>query len=147
MSNIEKAVASFKKELNCAQAIISTYGPPLGLKRDMALKIAAAFGGGMGHLGRTCGAISGALMVIGLHCSKRDCPNDELKKRSNALAQEFLKKFQDRHVYTDCKELIGLDISTTETMRLAREKGVFDSLCTVFVRSAGEILEELLAED
>ena len=77
MSNIEKTVARFEKGLNCSQAIVATYGPPLGLERDSALKVAAAFGGGMGHLGRTCGAISGALMVIGLHCSKRDCSNDE----------------------------------------------------------------------
>jgi C_GCAxxG_C_C family probable redox protein len=144
MDNAQRAVASFKKELNCSQAIISTYGPPLGLERNMALKVAAAFGGGMGHLGHTCGAITGALMVIGLHCSKPGRSVEQVKEESYVLARELFQKFEARHGSTECKALIGQDIDTPEGMKAARQKGIFDTLCGDFVRSASEILEELL---
>ncbi len=147
MSNVEKAVASFKKGLNCSQAIVATYGSPLGLERKSALKVAAAFGGGMGHTGKTCGAITGAMMVIGLHCSKDGCSAAQAKRRSYALASKLMKIFESRHVYTNCKDLIGQDLSTDEGMRVAREKDLFDTLCAVFVQSAAEILEELLVEE
>ena len=147
MSNVEKAVATFKKGLNCSQTIVATYGPGLGLAEDMGVRVAAAFGGGMGHTGNTCGAITGAMMVIGLHCSKDSCSVAQAKVRSYALASELMKTFEARHVYTDCKTLIGQDLSTDEGMRTARENDLFDTLCVVFVRSSAEILEELLIED
>ena len=147
MSNAEEAVERFKKGLNCSQAIVATYGSALGLAEDMGVKVAAAFGGGMGHTGKTCGAITGAMMVIGLHCSKDGCAVAEAKVRSYALANELMKTFESRHVYTNCKALIGQDLSTDEGMRLAREKGLFDTLCAVFVQSTAEILEELLEKD
>ena len=147
MSNVEKAVKSFKGGLNCSQAIVATYGSELGLEEDIGVKVAAAFGGGMGHTGKMCGAITGAMMVIGLHCSKDGCSVSQAKVRSCALASELMKTFQSRHVYTNCKDLIGQDLSTDEGMRLAREKGLFDTLCAVFVHSAAEILEELLKKN
>ena len=52
--------------LNCSLAILSTYAEDLGLDREVALKAAAGFGGGMGRMAGTCGAVTGALMVLGL---------------------------------------------------------------------------------
>ncbi len=144
MSNIEKAVEKFKGGLNCSQAIVATYGSALGLDEETAVKVAAAFGGGMGHTGKMCGAITGAMMVIGLHCNKDACSTAQAKARSYALASELIKTFQTRHVYTNCKDLIGQDLSTDEGMRTAREDDLFGTLCAAFVYSAAKILEELL---
>ena len=144
MSNIEKAVKRFKGGLNCSQAIVATYGSALGLEEDLGVKVAAAFGGGMGHTGKTCGAITGALMVIGLHCSKDGCSTAQAKVKSYALASELMETFQTRHIYTNCKDLIGQDLSTDEGMRTAREDDLFGTLCAAFVYSAAKILEEIL---
>ena len=85
-------------------------------------------------------------MVIGLHCSKPGVSADKAKRDSYALAQNFLKIFEDRHGSTECRVLIGLDISTIQATQAAREKNVFTSRCPDFVRSAAEILEELLKD-
>ena len=147
MSNVEKAVEKFKGGLNCSQSIVATYGSSLGLEEDMGVKVAAAFGGGMGHTGKMCGAITGAMMVIGLHCSKDGCSVAESKTRSYALASELMKTFQARHVYTNCKDLIGQDLSTDEGMQVVREDDLFGTLCAAFVHSAAKILEELLEKN
>jgi C_GCAxxG_C_C family probable redox protein len=66
MTRIEESVAYFREGFSCSQAIVAAYAPSLGLDRDTALKIASGFGGGMGRLAETCGAITGAFMVLGL---------------------------------------------------------------------------------
>ncbi|WP_242975830.1 C-GCAxxG-C-C family protein [Desulfosporosinus sp. FKB] len=64
------AVDCFLSGFNCAQAVFSTYSNDLGLTMEMAKKIACGFGAGMGYIGETCGAVTGALMLIGLKYGK-----------------------------------------------------------------------------
>ena len=59
------AVETFRDGINCTQAILSAWGSRHGLDRDTAMKLGGAFGSGM-NMGETCGAVTGALMVIGL---------------------------------------------------------------------------------
>ena len=48
LREVERTLALFKEGLNCTQALLSTYGPGFGLDRENALKVAGAFGSGMG---------------------------------------------------------------------------------------------------
>ena len=66
MSIADQAIACFDDGFSCSQAVFSVFAPQLGLDRVAALKVAGAFGGGMGRMGETCGAVPGALMVSGL---------------------------------------------------------------------------------
>ena len=66
MKRSKHAVSCFKDGFSCSQALLSTYGDQFGLNHELALKVSGAFGGGMGRMGETCGAVTGAFMVIGL---------------------------------------------------------------------------------
>ncbi len=66
MSRIENAVSRFAEGYNCSQAVLSAYAEQLGVDGETALKIAAGFGGGLGRMAETCGAVTGAFMVLGL---------------------------------------------------------------------------------
>jgi len=70
MDEVEHAVSCFKDGFSCSQAVLSAYGEQFGMNREMALKVSGAFGGGMGHLGETCGAVTGAFMLVGLKYGK-----------------------------------------------------------------------------
>ncbi len=144
MNKVQRAVDEFKKGLNCSQAIVAAYGPAVGLPRQAAVKVAAAFGGGMGRTGRICGAITGAMMVLGLHCGRDGDSISALKKNSCDLAREFLSRFEDRNGSIDCCDLLGVNISTPEGVKRAKKAGVFKKRCPHFVQDAAEILEELL---
>ncbi|MDF2570364.1 MAG: hypothetical protein K0R55_1968 [Sporomusa sp.] len=52
--------------INCSQAMLSVYGKYFGMPKELAIKVATAFGGGMGGMGKTCGAVTGAFLVFGL---------------------------------------------------------------------------------
>ncbi|MFX1310133.1 MAG: C-GCAxxG-C-C family protein [Promethearchaeota archaeon] len=144
MSRIEKAVSSFRGDFNCAQSILSAYCTQYGLDRDTALKLATGFGGGMGRLGRTCGAVSGAFMVIGLKYGMGLNDNTEAKEKTYQVIREFSNRFQEIYGSEICKELLGCDINTPEGKDYYDQNEFFEKKCLQYVKNAAYILEELL---
>ena len=144
MSRFELATACFKDGSSCSQAVFSTYATQLGLNREAALRIAGAFGGGMGHMGETCGAVTGAFMVIGLRYGRTIAGDRQSQDKTDSLVNEFVNRFKSRNTSIVCKELLGCDLSTPEGTNMAKEKNLRDTLCTGFVRDAAEIIEQIL---
>lgn len=147
MNQSEHAVACFKEGFNCAQAVFSTYAPQMGLERETALKIAGTFGGGMGRLGEVCGAVTGALMALGLRYGCVDAQNTEGKEEAYRLVRELADQFKARHGDILCRELLGCDISMPEGRKLAHESGLFANLCPQLVRDAAEIVGQMLKQE
>ena len=144
MNKVKKAVEQFEKGFNCSQAILSTYCEQFGLDYDTALRIATGFGGGM-HINGTCGAVTGAVMVIGLKYGNTE-QNKDAKENIYRKVVQYSRKFSDQHGSTQCHELLGCDITTRVGLEIAREKGVFSVICPKLVKSAAEILEGMLKE-
>ena len=144
MSKAEQAVSCFEEGFSCAQAVLSAYGPHSGLDRETALRVAGAFGGGMARMGRTCGAVTGALMAIGLERASTRTDDDETKEACYDLVGEFVRQFEARNGSITCKELLGYDISIPEESALAREQGLYSTLCPKLVRDAAEIIEQII---
>jgi len=130
--------------MNCAQAILSNYSEIFGLNRNLALQLAQGFGGGMGHTGKTCGAVTGAYMVLGLANKISGSNPREGLEKTYGLINEFNCKFQELHSSIICKELIGYDLSTQEGLAEARNKSIFTTVCPDFVRDSVKILDTLL---
>jgi C_GCAxxG_C_C family probable redox protein len=95
-------------------------------------------------MGATCGAVTGALMVIGLKYGKTKAEDECARDKTYELVREFVNRFQSRHGSIICKELLGYDLSNPQEGEAVKEKGLFDTLCPQFVRDATEILEEIL---
>ncbi len=98
----------------------------------------------MARTGRTCGAVTGALMVIGLHHAKTRTGDDDSRERAYALGQEFMESFAARNGSLVCNDLLQVDVGTPEGMKQVREKDLFRTVCPRFVRDAGELLEKIL---
>ena len=124
--------------------MFSSFGEEFGLDRERALKVAGAFGGGMGRMGETCGAVTGAFMVIGLKYGMTKAKDEEARDKTYELVREFVTKFQSRHGSIVCRELLGYDLNNPQEGELAKKKGLFDTLCPQLVQDATEILEEIL---
>ncbi len=144
MHTVDQAVACYKEGFSCAQAVLSAFGPQFGLDREMALRVAGAFGAGIARMGKTCGAVSGAFMVIGLKYGKTKADDDDARERTYAVVGEFMERFISRNGSIICKDLLGHDLSTPEGLLAVREKDLSHTLCPKFVRDAVEILEEIL---
>jgi C_GCAxxG_C_C family probable redox protein len=139
MTRQEHAVQLFLSGYSCAQAVLMAFSTPLGLDEALAAKVACAFGGGISHMGLTCGAVTGALMVIGL----KHGGGPEAKQPTYLIGKDFISRFSVLHGSINCTELIGYDLSNPDQLSEAREKGIFLSRCKNYVETAVKILEEL----
>jgi C_GCAxxG_C_C family probable redox protein len=144
MSKAKEAEKQFEKGFSCAPAVFSTYSEQFGLEKELALRIACGFGGGIGRMGRTCGAVTGAVMVIGLKHGQADVADDESRQKTHKLVRKFMDSFTALHSSVECRELIGYDLSSPTELKKARESGVFENKCHGFVYDAARILEDVL---
>ena len=140
MKKSQLAIENFKT-LNCAQSVLLSHAEDLKLDRTTALRIALGFGGGMGRA-ETCGAVTGAYMVLGMKAQFGEKSIQEIKTETKVAVKKFNELFIARHGSLKCKKLLGVDISTPEGSIEANDKKLFDSICSGLVASAAEILEE-----
>lgn len=146
MSRAEDAVSCFNSGFSCSQAVLSTYSEELGMDKETAFKVACAFGAGMGRMAETCGAVTGAFMVLGLKYGKFKADDEAAKEKTYAFVNEFSRRFKARNGTIVCKELLGADMSTPEGMKYAKEHKLAAKLCPKYVRDAAEIVEEILKD-
>jgi C_GCAxxG_C_C family probable redox protein len=126
---------------NCSQIVLSSFAEDLGLDSEMANKVATCFGGGMGS-GDTCGAVTGALMVLGLkYGNYLPYASQAEAKRKSA---QFKKKFLEEYNSLVCQELLGYNVSVPEDMKILMENNTIMNFCPGVIAYAMEILEEIL---
>ncbi len=137
------ASGRFAGGFNCAQSIFSAFAAEHGVAEDFALRLAAPFGAGMARAGETCGALSGGLMVLGIHyAGSRPEDRDEIY----AITREFMELFRKQHGSTLCHELVGHDISTPEGLQAARAEDMFGKVCPAIVAGTAKALQRFISE-
>lgn len=145
MSHAEKAAEYFNNNFNCSQSVFASYAKELGVDEKTALKIATNFGGGA-RKGELCGAVSGALMVLGCRAGHCDSDDTEAKGKAYALSEEYMNRFIAANGSVVCRDLLGYDIAKKEDMEKIKEKKLFQTICPKMVEIAVEILEQMMAE-
>ena len=116
-----------------------------GMDLDTAKRISAPFGGGMGRLREVCGAMSGALMAMGLLCAPEDPADRAAKAEHYAMVQEFARRFRERNGSLYCRDLLQ-SADTRPTPSERTEQFYQTRPCERIIRSAAEILDEMLEE-
>jgi C_GCAxxG_C_C family probable redox protein len=138
----EKAEKIFSSGFNCSQGVFTAFAVDEGMEEAVALRLSTPFGGGVGGCGETCGAVSGAYMVIGLKHGRASLDDAEAKEVVYSIMAEFRKKFSEEFGSLKCSELVGVDMGNYEERSKAREQGRLER-CKDFVRGAVRILEDI----
>jgi C_GCAxxG_C_C family probable redox protein len=142
MNKADSARASMvARKANCAQTVLTSFCEELGLDRKTALKLTLGYGGGIGGMGKTCGAVTGAFMVLGLRLPLTRKNAKEMRTEIHRVIDEFKEKFIAINGSLDCKDLLGCDLSTVEGALTAKEKDLFTTICPKLVYDAVKILE------
>jgi C_GCAxxG_C_C family probable redox protein len=139
-----RALKNFHDGFNCAQAVLSAYSRELGLEPGKGHRVSQSFGGGMARLAGPCGAVTGALMVIGLKYGKTEAKDEAAKDKSYALAREFVRRFKDKHGSMTCLGLLGHHIGTPRGMKALQKLNFHKDICPRYVRDAVLILDRIL---
>ncbi|MCJ7449280.1 MAG: C-GCAxxG-C-C family protein [Bacteroidales bacterium] len=145
MNKQEEAVRYFRNKFNCSQSVLAVFGSEYGIPEDDCLKIACAFGGGMGRQQHTCGAVTGALMVLGLKYGKAINDPEEKKILTYSKTKEFFSEFKKLNGSTDCKVLLdGLDLNDPVDHQKIVDLKLFDIKCEKYITDAVNIIERLM---
>lgn len=141
----EKATKIMEEQKgSCSQAIFATYGEHLGLGKidfETGMKVASAFSGGIAGTGNICGALTGALMALGLKYGSNEDPF-----KINDVSRKVLDEFESINGTTICRELINHDLLTQDDIKKAFDTGAFKN-CGKYVEDVGKILDKMLDTD
>lgn len=138
----ELAVELSNRGFNCAQSVLGVFCEKYCVNKETALKMASGLGSGF-RSGEICGAVSGAILVIGLKYGQFIAEDKSSKLYCNAKTVEFLNIFKMKNRSCLCREILGCNVSTIEGQKQAQEKNLFKTVCVDMVKSAVAILEEL----
>ncbi|MCX6556232.1 MAG: C-GCAxxG-C-C family protein [Candidatus Aminicenantes bacterium] len=143
----EEAVAMMVEGFNCAQSVLSVFCEDFHLDRPTALKLATGFGAGMANQQEICGAVTGAIMAIGLKHGRSHASDLEAKEQTYFLTRELMASFKAKFGSCYCRELLpGIDLATAAGHALYKEKNLAEKVCRPCVAEAVRILENILAQ-
>ncbi len=99
----------FKQGFNCAQAVTAACADIYGVEQDLALRISASFGGGIGRMRQTCGAACGMFLLAGLQTGSSTPHDAEGKQYNYTIVQQLAEAFKQENGSLICSDLLGLN--------------------------------------
>lgn len=147
MTKREMAESNFKCGYNCAQAVALAFSEELGLDKETVLKLASAFGGGLGRQRLVCGAISGMALVLG-GLTGYDNPTDmEGKIQLYKTTQELCEQFKKQNGSIICERLLEDTNKITHVPEKRTKEYYKKRPCMSLCGDVAEILQNYLEKN
>ena len=146
---VERAVENFMAGYGCCQSVVAAFADLYGLDENLAKRISAGFGGGVGRLRMMCGAVSGIVMLVGLDCGQTEGSDRIGKSACYKVVQELLEKSKTDNGSLICAELLGLKGPVPPGQYVASERTAEyykERPCAAKVESAARIFAQYLEE-
>lgn len=141
---VEQAVKRFQTGTNCAQSILTTYLPLLGISESTARKMGAGLGGGFGRKQYVCGAVNGASIVISSVFGNSEADDLERKELAAEQVRSFIDAFEKEYGSVQCIDLIGADLNTEQGRQKAQVDEVSRRVCDTCVAFASSYIEKIM---
>ena len=125
----EIALKLFNEKYNCAQSILIAYSDLVNIDKKMALKIASGFGGGIARLGKTCGTINAAVMLLSLKYGEEEKEDIESKTKTREIIRNFMLDFGKLHKSINCADLLTEENDKTYVMHSEKCASIVGEIC------------------
>ncbi|QIA08498.1 C-GCAxxG-C-C family protein [Draconibacterium halophilum] len=140
---IEEALNRFDEGYACSQSVLLAFADHFKLDKTMAKRISSTFGGGMGRLRETCGAVTGGFMVMGLAFGNEDPKDMDTKLNSYKKVRELNKLVEDIHGTTNCRQLLIKHATEAQVKDRKHHK----IICRKVVGDATTLVYDILKEN
>ncbi len=145
MDRSEKALSLFDNKYNCSQSVLTAFSEDLDMTEDELLRVACAFGGGIGRQQLTCGALTGASMVLGLKFGKGLNDSEDKKQETYSRVVGLFEEFARLNGTSNCRELLhNLDMNDENDYKTILEKNLFHTNCRKYVADAVKITGQII---
>ncbi len=134
----------FASGLYCAESVVAAVADAEGLESELLPRVATGFGGGMARTGGACGALTGAIIGVGLALG-RSAATDSVEP-AFAATRRVIEAFEREFGARDCPALLnGCDLATPEGQAMFKEQKL-RRRCLRFTGRAAEIAARVIAE-
>ena len=146
---VQRAVELFMEGYGCCQSVFCAFADLYGLDGDMALRLSAGFGGGVGRMRMMCGACSALVLLAGLERGQTRGEDREGKAACYQLTRELLEAFRQQNGSIICAELLQMNGVKAEsgTSKPAERNAEYYRVrpCARKVESAARVFAEYMA--
>jgi C_GCAxxG_C_C family probable redox protein len=141
---INNAEAFAEEGFLCSEAVLLALSKTMGVENNIIPRIATGFGGGIGRHGEICGALSGAIMGLGLHYG-RDHPSETAEGQppyeySHTMVNLFIAQFG----HIRCKDILGIDISCEEGVKQYQQDKLWKTKCRDIIKITAGLAYDVL---
>jgi len=140
---IKKTLEYFSDDYNCSQAVLKGVLEEMGYYFDEAPMVTAAYGGGIIGRGEICGAVSGAIMALGVLNGKKYSDLKEYKDATREDSKNFYQQFEAKFGDSTCNGILGIDPNDPDGRQKVYDAGTFKEKCPQFVAEAVRIVLEM----
>jgi len=139
----EIAVSKFEEGYNCTQAVTYAFADEVNIDKNILMSIATGFGAGIGRKQEVCGAVTGAIIVLGAKYGRKENEPASKTETTYSKAQEFVDEFIKEKGSIICSELLqGCNLLTEEGQKLFKDKKMKSEICNKCVELACNILQK-----
>mgnify|MGYP001236536084 CR=1 FL=1 len=138
MGKKETALEYFHSGYNCAQSVLLPYAG----ENEPYARLSSGFGGGIARMQKTCGAVTGAAMVLGLKYGAAGCPDEDSKRNLYEQIKKFDAEFVKLNGSDQCFELLGADMNTEDGRQKISILDLHRKVCDKCIETAIFLLEK-----
>jgi len=147
MSKVEIALSKFKAGYNCTQSVVYAFADEANIDKNTLLTISTGFGAGMGRKQEVCGAVSGAVIILGAKYGRKENESNDKTEITYSKVQKFIDEFTKEKGSIRCSELLhGCNLLTDEGQKKFQEKNMLCEVCFKCVELACDILQKQLID-
>ncbi|MFW9934151.1 MAG: C-GCAxxG-C-C family protein [Candidatus Thorarchaeota archaeon] len=128
----------------CSESVLLALSKTLRIESDIIPRIATGFGGGIGRHGEICGALSGAIMGLGLQFGRSHPSETPDSQTPYEYSQIMMNLFISRFGQIRCKDLLGIDISCKEGLQRYRREKLWETKCQDIIKITSGLAYDLL---
>jgi len=136
---MQRSLEHFASGFNCAESVLLGVSETAGTSSEQLPRVATGFGAGIARCGEICGAVTGAVMAIGLSQGRTSAEDLAARERTYRSVDAVMKEFKRVHGSLGCLELTGCDMRTEEGRTRAAELNLHQLHCPKFVSLAAEL--------
>lgn len=128
----------------CSESVLVALSKLLNVKSAVIPKIATGFGAGIGLHGEVCGALSGAVMGLGLRFGRTHPSETPKDTTPYEYGQRIVNLFVARFEHIRCRDLLGLDISREKDRQAYNDQKLWETKCSNIIHVTTGLAYDLL---
>ena len=140
---VQRSAELFESGLYCAESVLQAIAEARAVECDLIPRIATGFCSGVARSCGMCGAVSGAILAIGMILGRTSA--DEAVDPVYRAVRFVLDGFESEFGTSNCESLLGCDLGTDEGQRAFQERKLC-AICTTYVARATCLALEALEQ-